>query len=123
MGISLNRARPFAGAIGVGGDVYAGSFFRFVASGSGPERTLTLGLPPAGGSIDGAVAKRNASGEATAVVLAGPVFVTSGAAFASGDTLGTDAAGQAVPVGAGTPVARALEAAPGAGQSVAGALL
>jgi len=45
-----------------------------------------------------------------------PVQVESGAAFASGATLQSDASGRAITWASGAKVARALEAATGAGQ-------
>jgi len=78
--------------------------------------------PSAGQDVDAVAGYANDSGVANAAffpIPGAPIVVESGGAFSNGANLATDAQGRAVAAGAGpVVVARALQAATGAGQIV-----
>lgn len=93
-----------------------------VATGAVPAHRFVSpqgALPQAGGNTLGVTrAEATAAGQEVAVDVLGTTVVEAGAAIAAGALLETDSQGRAVPRTSGQPVARALQAATGAGRRI-----
>lgn len=78
----------------------------------------TNGVPSAGGNTLGVTRTSAASGDLVPVDAAGTAIVETAGAIADGGAIETDANGKALAKNTGATVARALQAATGAGQFI-----